>query len=314
MRAPLLAVLLLCACEGTPSTTVPRPTIVEEFEVHSEPWSFDGNSGVRLRTPSWDIRTTIRHDRITDMLPRFYERALERYATALAPLPWPRQRLNVYLLGDQRQWQSKLVDALGAEAAQWTGLGRGGVTVDGTALLYDLDGRGRSRATLRIAAHEGWHQYAEAVLRDPLPTWLDEGIATWMEGFRIGPTGPQFQPLRNWDRIATLRRVIAADALGPLRDLLDADPATVLEEGRQQLLGYYAQLWALTCFLAEDEVYQPRLAALLLAAHDGRLRKFVGSQPSATDWLAYFDEDTARIEIRYRRWAGESVRPGRTSN
>ncbi len=309
----LAAGLVLLGCASPPAQP-PSPVAIDLLDVERENWSWRGTPGVFLRTSGWDIRTTVPHARLVDLLPTFYDHALMRYATALTPLPWPRHRLQVYLMRDEKQWSAKLREMLGSDAAEWQALGRGGVTIDGTALLYDLDGRGRSRATLRIAAHEGWHQYAEAALVDCLPTWLDEGIATWMEGFRVSSNGVEFLPFRNWDRRAALRSAMTADVIAPLEDLLAAEPGGVLRDGRSSLLAYYAQLWALTTYITEHEVYSLQLDRVLQAAATGRLADLVGPYPTPLDWLMFFDADPLALEAGYRTWIDELTAPGRWSH
>ena len=210
----------------------------------------------------------------------------------------------------ESQWNQKIVELLGNEASQWEGLGRGGLTIDGTAVLYHLDSRGRSRATFRIAAHEGWHQYAESIFKVCLPTWLDEGIGTWMEGFRVRRGELVFQPASNWDRLSTLRRIVSSERLSTLSALLRAEPSELLAQSRSALLGYYAQLWAITSFIMEynDGQYRPALRNMFLSAIEGNLQKPTGR----FGWLHAFSDDPSEMEKEYRAWIKEYVRPGTT--
>jgi hypothetical protein len=221
-------------------------------------------------------------------------------------LPYPKEKMDVFLFASEEQWQSKLSQMLGKEAEHWFQLKSGGVTIDGIAVLYHLDRRGRSRVTLRIAAHEGWHQYAEAAFVSCLPTWLDEGIGTWMEGFRIRRGEVQFLPASNWDRLTTLREIINAGRMSSLNVLMQSDPSTLLSTGRTTLLGYYAQLWGLVSFIIEyeDGKYMPALRTLLQEAATGAIR-----EPSK-GWLSYFSTDQVLFEKEYNKWVVQYVRPG----
>jgi len=311
MLRALVFTCFVCAVScGTPKgqLTVPRPAAEPTPEVLNETWSWKTHAGTHLITDGWNIKTTISYDHIVDSLPNFYESLLKHYSTVFGELPYPRERLNVFIFADETQWKQKVSELLGPEASQWGGLGRGGLTIDGTAVLFHLDSRGRSRATFRIAAHEGWHQYAEAVLKNCLPTWLDEGIGTWMEGFRIRRGELVFQPASNWDRLSTLRTIVASDRLSSLSSLLTADPSKLLAQSRGSLLGYYAQLWAFTSFIMEynDGQYRPALRNILLAAQDGHLQKPNGR----AGWLLTFTEDPEKMESEYRTWVKEYVRPG----
>ena len=82
---------------------------------------------------------------------------------------------------------------------------------------------------------------------------LDEAIGTWMEGFRLRRGEVQFMPASNWDRLATLRRIISANRLSSLEDLMNSEPSDLLTDGRTTLLAYYAELWGLISFIIEYE-------------------------------------------------------------
>jgi len=282
------------------------PAVAELPTVVKSTWSFYGEEGAQFVTPHWNIRTTIPIPRIVDSLPDFYNDLLEHYTTVFGILPYPNKHIDVFLFANESQWQRKLQEILGSEAEEWFSLGRGGLTVDGIGLLYHLDKRGRSRVTLRIAAHEGWHQYAESVFEDCLPTWLDEGIGTWMEGFRVRSGETKFMPASNWDRLSTLRKIIIADRLDSLNYLIASDPSTLLASGRTTLLGYYAQLWALTSFLVEfeDGKYLPALRGILHHALQGTLREPEGG------WMLVFTDDPIEMEREYREWVVQYTRPG----
>ena len=215
-----------------------------------------------------------------------------------------RRRLNQSL--SVLQWQTKLLQMLGEDAEHWFQLKSGGVTIDGTAVLYHLDRRGRSRVTLRIAAHEGWHQYAEAAFISCLPTWLDEGIGTWMEGFRIRRGEVQFLPASNWDRLTTLREIMNSGRMSSLQDLMQSDPSSLLSTGRTTLLGYYAQLWGLVSFIIEfeDGKYMPALRTILQEAATGEIRE------PERGWLSYFSNNQKEFENEYNKWVVQYVRPG----
>ncbi|MBT4529935.1 MAG: DUF1570 domain-containing protein [Phycisphaerae bacterium] len=270
-------------------------------------WSFEGDDGERFVNDAWDIRTTMKYQHIIDSLPKFYSALLRRYSTAFCGLPLPQKQMDVYLFATQEQWQSQLVNMLGQEDAEhWFQLESGGITIDGTAVLYHLDRRGRSRVTFRIAAHEGWHQYAEKIFIEPIPTWLDEGIGTWMEGFRLRRGEVQFLPASNWDRLTTLRKIVNADKLCSLQELMNSEPSEVLTSGRSTLLEYYAQLWGLVSFIVEyDEgKYMPALQHILRCAVEGTLHE------PRKGWLFCFAEEPESFEAEYKDWILDYVRPG----
>ena len=301
----LCLAFIRCSSTQTIEHSIPKATGTSDVAVTALPWSFQGDEGERILTEVWDIRTTIKYQHILDSLPTFYEALIDRYTTVFGELPYPSNVMDVYLFATEEQWQAQLERMLGRDAKHWFQLKSGGVTVDGTAVLYHLDSRGRSRVTLRIAAHEGWHQYAEATFLKCIPTWLDEGIGTWMEGFRIRRGEVQFMPTTNWDRLTTLRAIIQADRLAPLDELIASDPSSLLSNGRTTLLGYYAQLWGLVSFIVEykDGTYLPALKQLLQEAVAGTIRT-----PSE-GWLSCFSSDQTAFEQEYKEWIVQFTRP-----
>ena len=266
------------------------------------PWKFGDDTGTQLVSDVWNIRTTIKYQNIIDSLPSFYEALIERYTTVFGELPYPKDRLDVFLFANETQWRQKLQQMLGAEAEHWYQLGRGGLTIDGVGVLYHIDRRGRSRATFRIAAHEGWHEYAESVFVKCLPTWLDEGIGTWMEGFRFRNGTVQFIPSNNWDRLPSMRKIASAKRFTPLKELLSSDPSTLLETSRSSLLGYYAQLWAFTSYLVENHPLV--LNGMLQDAVSGNLTVPRGG------WLYAFTDNPVQLEKEYQDWVIEYVKRG----
>ncbi len=301
----LIAALISCSTHQN-STYAPRAVETANQQMDVSTWVYEGDTGERFISDVWDIRTTLKYQHILDAIPTFYDALIQRYTTVFGDLPVPTRKMDVYLFATEQQWQSQLVLMLGeAEASHWYQLKSGGVTIDGTAVLYHLDKRGRSRVTLRIAAHEGWHQYAETAFVGCLPTWLDEGIGTWMEGFRFRRGEIQFLPASNWDRLTTLRTIVKANRLSSLKELMQSDPSALLANGRTTLLGYYSQLWGLISFIIEydDGKYMPALKHVLKTAADGTIHE------PTKGWLFCFAEDPATFESEYKAWIIDYVRP-----
>ncbi|MBT5409559.1 MAG: DUF1570 domain-containing protein [Phycisphaerae bacterium] len=313
MNIRYCVVLLSVCCIGCAATKYNPPQddadmhSIDDGSMQKIPWAFEGDEGERFMNDVWDIRTTMKYQHIVDSLPSFYTALLQRYSTVFGEFPLPASQMDVYLFATQEQWQSQLVKMLGCREAQhWFQLESGGITIDGKAILYHLDRRGRSRVTLRIAAHEGWHQYAEKIFKKPIPTWLDEGIGTWMEGFRLRRNEVQFLPASNWDRLTTLRRIVAGNRLHTLDELMNSDPSDLLETDRSTLLGYYAQLWGLVSFIIESDngKYFPALQLILESALQGTI------QEPNQGWLFCFAEDPVEFEKEYNTWIVEYVKPG----
>jgi hypothetical protein len=239
-------------------------------------WSSGQASGWLITTPHYRLFTTVSHQGLVDELPLFYERALEHYTTALADLPQPERKLETFLFQNRSQWQAKTVEMLPDQAEMFGNLGRGGFTTRGTSVLYYIDRGGWTRDTFAIAAHEGWHQYTQQTFKHQLPIWLEEGVATYMEGYRYDRARAlpgEFSPASNSERRRTLSSAARDDELIALDELLTKTPQAFLEQSKDSLLIYYAQVWALTRFLAEsdDGRYRDALALVLEDAAHGRL-------------------------------------------
>lgn len=346
LSAAVLVTVAGCASAPPPSVAPPpAPTVSagvlpvqstailpgerpEEMTVTREPWRFSSYPGYLISTPNYRIHTTIAYERFLDRLPTFMESTLDRYRTALAPLPPPRNPLQTFIFRDRRQWSAKTRQLLPDQASTFQNLGRGGYTTRGVSVLYYIDWAGRDRDTFAIAAHEGWHQYTQTCFKNPLPIWLEEGIATYMEGYRFRRTdeGPRFQPWRNWERSRALGEAIRNDELIPLRELLGESPQQFLGDGKDRLLTYYAQVWALTRFLADgqDGRYRTALENVLTDAADGRLVSRLSRAPAVQAYggrhaamtsrtgpwiiLGYFTSDLAAFEEAYLEYARSIAR------
>ena len=281
-------------------------------------WQFGDVQGLLITTPNYRLYTTIDNDQILDRLPVFYERALKQYTTALAPLPKPDTHLETYLFQTRAQWQAKTEEMLPDQAKMFSNLGRGGFTTHGTSVLYYIDRMGYTRDTFAIAAHEGWHQYTQQTFKHQLPIWLEEGIATYMEGYRNNNDGdPEFIPAANFERRETLKDAVRSHKLISLEELLTRTPQSFLNEGKESLLVYYGQVWALTRFLAEGEDgrYKAALADVLTDAAEGKLVGRMMSSPvtvntrhrgaAATSHVGpavaqeYFNRDLSELQAQY---------------
>ena len=326
--APCLALawIALSGCT-TPAahnmTAEPGPAVAAATTpaARREPWQFGAVRGEVLHTESYRISTTLRDAALRDTLPDFMERSLAHYRTALVPLPAPDEPLESWVFGSRSEWAAYTTQRLGAEAANYLGIGRGGYTTEGAAVLFDIG----PVDTLTIAAHEGWHQFTQSTFCDTLPDCLEEGIACYMEGHRMARdgSGPTFQPWRNLERFGELRSAARRERLLTLTDVLNTPPTEMIGRGRDALLTYYAQAWALVHYLAEGESgrWRAGLEQLLRDAADGQLRRRVGSRRSPERVIrAYISDDLPALARGYdefvqritARGSGDAVWAGRS--
>ncbi|MEZ6235868.1 MAG: hypothetical protein R3B68_16940 [Phycisphaerales bacterium] len=302
LRVTLLAVscLLAFGCAATRedssaersgrASARPSPTTAPlTLTVTSEPWSFGDAEGRLLRTPSYRILTTDDSALVADRMPAFLEASLATYRTMFGPLPAPTAPLDVYLMATRPQWEALTRQTAGPRADIYLRIQRGGYSENGRAVFYNIG----PRDTFAIAGHEGWHQYTQAVFREALPIWLEEGISVAMEGFRWDEQGegrPVFLAWSNLERYDRLREVVNSGRATGLETLLNQRPQDLLQDSSVATLDYYAQIWALTLFLRDGEGgrYRGALERMLRDAADGRMVATVSAATSAREarWSA----------------------------
>lgn len=337
--ATLVALALLSACAARPASPQPQepprpaavsgaapvaplPSVVRSVT----PWDDGGGPGDRVRTDHYNLHLAVKDPVFRGQLPAYMEACLSAYGSAIAPIVLPADPMDFFVFASRQPWEAWTRRTLGEDADLYLGLGRGGFTTDGTSVLYDI---GRVD-TLTIAAHEGWHQFSQRSLRAPLPTWMEEGLACWMEGTRLTREGTPspFRPWRNFERWNELRSAVREDRLLPLDELLESSPQRCLERGKDDLLTYYAQCWALVHFLQEgaDGRYRDGLRRLLLDAASGVLpqrlaegdaiadpvvrRRAARSRVGKLVALEYFDRDFAAFTTAYDGFVEEITRRG----
>ncbi len=292
--AALLAAILatmLQGCEARQTAPAASPIAPQGAEPASftslgdviesvEDWSFGAARGQIVRTQHYRVFTTETQPLLVGRLPNFLERALEHYRTAITPLPAPPIKLDTYLMDNRPQWVRLAQQLLGPESEHLTRIQRGGFATRGVGVFYDIG----VFDTLAVAAHEGWHQYAQRTLRERLPIWLEEGIATFMEGHKWDGAEPAFLPWANVERFDQLRKAHAAGRVLALPDLLSTSP---LDAGpsADALVDYYAQVWVLVHFLmeADDGAHRPAMRAVLDDAANGRLNRTLLVRIGRTD-------------------------------
>ena len=274
-----------------------------------------------IRTPNYRIYTTERDARLRDRMIVLLEHAIAHYRTAITPLPAPSAKLDVYLMDNRDQWEVLTKRLMGAAASDLENIERGGFAARGIGVYYDLG----PYDTLAIAAHEGWHQYTQRVFRQPLPIWLEEGMATYMEGYRWDGRGPHFLAWANIERFDRLRDAASAGRLIPLSRLVRMRPQDELGRGGGGVLDFYAHVWAAAHFLheGEDGKHRKTLERLLNDAASGRIRSTLETHlggAEATRAMArrgggsvfetYFGESVDEADAAFEAFCLEIVRTG----
>lgn len=290
----LAASLSLLGCvQPSRSTTESTAAAAASNPVRAvEPWTFAGRPGRIIETDRVRIHTTMPDSVLLARFPRFAERALDHYTSALGTLPDPGDRLETYVLASRAQWAALTRTLTGARANVYLRIQNGGYATNGRAVYYDIG----PQNTLAIASHEGWHQYTQGVFRQPLPIWLEEGVATYMEGFVWSEPDrnlPEFRPWANAERFEQLRDLVSRDRVIPLGEFVRTRPQDLMGERGEGALDYYAMAWALTHALEGGHLGGPRdaLRQMVSDAAEGRLHARVSER---------FDRRRAAIEINAR--------------
>jgi hypothetical protein len=289
--------------------------------VGREAWTFEDKPGQVIHTRSVSIYTTESEAIITDRLPGFMEAALEAYTTLITPLPRPTSRLESFVMGSRAQWQRLTLYMMGERGKNFTWIERGGFAFGGRAFLFDIG----AADTMAIASHEGWHQFTQRTFQEPLPVWLEEGVATYFEGHRWNGADVTFLPWYNIERFDRLRDAAAKQQLLPFQQVLEMTPDRLVVRTNDVAVTYYAQLWALVHFFLEADQgrYRDafrqlladsasgRVAQRLAEASGGRISAVMMSQRLSPLLIrTYFGLEVDQLAQRYEAFIRQVVVPG----
>jgi hypothetical protein len=330
----VLTVAMVAGCESqepggqSGQKVSASPTMVSaspaNVVVSTDGWTFEETAGVLLTTPHYRIYTTTTRQTLKERLPGFMEMALQQYLTSLGDLPRPTSTMETYLLSNRPQWTRMTQRLMGQDAEIYLKIQRGGFAAEGRAILYEIG----PHDTYAIAAHEGWHQFTQKSFKDPLPVWLEEGVACYMEGFRwdsASPGKPLFQPWANFERFDELRGSQREGSLMPLQRVVRSTPQELMAQDQSKALTYYAQLWALVHFLNEGQggKYAQGLRKLIQDASQGHvsgvLSEFAGARAASQYrsrrqsphlFEAYFGVSPEAVDAEYQAFIKNITRVG----
>lgn len=298
-----------------------RPgTAVSEIQVTRQPWSYRHLTGTQITTDHFDIYTTVEDQELLDYLPAFVEACYRQYADLLAAPQGPNPHLQTHIFANRTQMAEFTRHKYPRRSDVYGRVGVGGFAEHGSCVTFYTRPRAYMLSTI---AHEGLHQYFAGHFKQQIPAWLNEGLATYCEGFDLRRRQPVFTPRRNLSRLNSLREALAADTLIPLTELLQTHAGKVIVQARSRMTRtYYAQVWALIVFLRHgtDERYAAGFAKMLADVAAGRLTAraraagITAEKPSATVtgetvFRAYITEDLTGFEKQYRDFMRELAFP-----
>jgi len=229
--------------------------------------------GLTIDTAHYRIHTAVTDPLVVQQLSFFLESAFRAYEQT-AGAAHKQHPLVVYLFAGRDQWEAFTRYWTGPQAEMYLKITAGAYYARGACVAYHLS----RQANFSVLAHEGWHQFSDAMFVYRLPAWLDEGLATMFEAYRWQNGQLAFLPRYNANRLLALRRTVVQGRWYPLKDLLRLDAGRVMAYAQEaapidtqhlSAADYYAQLYALVRFLREER-YGRRLAAFHRMLADGR--------------------------------------------
>jgi hypothetical protein len=179
--------------------------------------------------------------------------------------------------------------------------GTAGVFVpDGTGgRLMAVAGRRPNAVTWHNVQHEGFHQFAHAVIGGRLPTWLDEGLAEYFgesiftgDGFVTGIVPP-------W-RLARLKHEINSKSLKSAAAIM----ALSADQWRDDMtIANYDQAWSMVYFLvhADHGRYRDALGKCIRDSASGR--------PFARAWAEHIGDDAGFEQKWSDYWTAQPASP-----
>ena len=265
--APAAVTLVVAGC----TTMGPRP-----IEVTRQEWSQYGLIGRRITTEHFDIISTLRDAEFEAALPAFLESVYDRCEATLPPPPGARPRLTMHIFATRPEWTRFTRHRFPARYPVYSKIRAGGFT-EGTTSVSLYASRWSALATL---AHESWHQYVGSCFDTPIPAWLNEGLACYLEAVQHAGSRPEFTPQHNTVRINSLCAALQRDGLMTLPELIGTDAGEVISQDDNRITQtYYAQVWALVTFLRHGAGgrYSAAFDKLLHDIADGTFSVHVGA-------------------------------------
>jgi len=313
-----LALVLAAGCGEKDDALRMSPESSMRIPVRSANWDAGQGTGRELVSQNYRIYTTSTRPEILEYLPGFMEAAHRNYldVTGLADRP-ASDKLPVYMMATRQEWASLTRSVVGSQWGLYSSISAGGYCYKGVCVFWDIGGL----ASLSVASHEGLHQFLHGRIKQQLPMWMEEGLATLCEGYGVNGAAVQFTPARNVARFTDLRKAMVNDWWIPLEKLLQMDGGDAVQLGApERAVGYYGQVWALAVFLRSDPQYAAGRNRLIADAESGKLldgldgrvraiaRQLTGTrtynrQVALPLFKRYISDDLPGFERRYKAFA-----------
>ncbi|MHC4132905.1 MAG: hypothetical protein ACYSR3_13090 [Planctomycetota bacterium] len=289
-----------------------------------KPWENKYGPGLKISTTHYEIYTTLLEPLMLRQVPGFMESAYRAYNNQLPEPVQTTKKFKIYLFAERQQWEDFTDDFAGTQAPVYKKIKAGAYYLNGSCIAYNI---GRER-TFSVLGHEGWHQFNKRHFKYRLPSWLDEGIAMQFEASRYRKGMFYFETSRNLHRLGALKLTLIEGNTIPLDQLIALNPGEVLvnDEPEDAVRAFYAQAYALTRFLREDDYSKrlPKYHQLLMDGLKGRWPLGPEAKKIAVDrnipitvrwnravgsqlFELYISEDLNEIEKEYHKYCRKIV-------
>lgn len=314
-------VLGVCVLLTSLQTGCHRP--LEGFRAASDvsytatPWTFDESAGLKIRTPHYEIFTTVEDPGLTDALPQMMETAFAYYRHLLPTPREPNTPMQVYLFASRADWANFTQRFGSGRAGTLLQVRYGGYSEQGVTVIEYTSHQG----AFPLMTHEGFHQFVYFCVPEPIPAWLNEGLAVICEGQRWSNGGLiRFDPKHNPRRQNDLAEAIFRKELLPLRELLRINAGHVVGGNPRGIANYYAQVWALMLFLQNGEggKYAGGFERMLHKLAAGEAEQSIAAArvvskgpapagPGEALFRAFISDDLDLVESEFKRYLDTNI-------
>jgi len=229
------------------------------------------------QTRYYVIHTDLDEDAVREATVRMTKMA-EEYASRTKDFSGAiRSKLPFYLFGNPEDYY-----ALGAPRES-AGVFNGQALM---AVAKDMDER-----TWHIVQHEGFHQFAAAVIGGQIPPWVNEGLAEYFGEAVFTGDGYVSGGIPQW-RLERIRKRFKNNEFLPLAEMMNLN---INDWNNDLTLANYDQAWSMVQFLAHGDEgrYQKSFGAFMGAVGKGK--------PWQAAWKSTFG-DAGGFEQRWRDW------------
>jgi len=297
-----LSVLAGCQTQGTIYQTTP--------------WPLKSHTGTIIETAHYRINTPRKdkdfYDAAVDLAEGQYERFYDEIEIQ------PKEKMNVYVFSDVKQWIAFTKTKFGEPHARiYMRIRNGGYAEGNIAAFYNV---GRY-ATLTIMAHELFHLYIHSATgNEPVPAWVNEGLACYFEAHEWDVDKLVFTPEKNLFRQQNLAEAFSKGKMIPIKELLSTHAGEVSKSNQPKVLTYYAQLWSLIRYLEDPRsgVYHTNFKKMLKELGTRQMvvkaRGFMTTVPASENvsfgeavFRQYITNDLSRFEEEFYAYTSQLI-------